>query len=101
MTLKTLAVLLPLILIVGCSKPTEPEFDPIALARANLAATYTLSNGAMVPLRSYECFGPMRKAKNGFGYVKCQAVIEGYLHTEIHYCYTIRKGSCSETRPEE
>lgn len=99
MTVERFAALVALVALAGCSKPSEP--DPISTARSNLATTYTLSNGTMVPLTDYDCFGPARKAKNGVSYVECKAFVKGFSHAETHFCYTVRNGHCSESRPEE
>lgn len=96
---QTLTALLVLCGLSGCGKPAES--DPMSNARSNLVRNYTLSNGSMVELTQYDCFRPMRKAKNGEGYVECQAMLKGFAHAEVHFCSTIERGSCSAVRPEE
>jgi hypothetical protein len=100
MNRQMLTSLLAVFGLIGCGKSVT-ESDPMANARSNLVRMYTLSDGSMVDLARYDCFSPVRKARNGHGYVECHAVVKGFAHAEVHFCYTVKPGSCSKSRPEE
>lgn len=85
--------------LLGCSKPAEN--NPMSNARSNLVDTYTLSNGSMVDLARYDCSPPMRKGKDGVGYVECYAVLKGFAHAEVQFCSTAKDGDCGTSRPQE
>lgn len=99
---------LPAILLALCALSTVPacgkrpvERDPISIARSNLVKNYTLSNGVMLDLTMYDCFSPVRKAKDGTSYAECRATLKGYAHSDSHFCSTVEGAGCSSTRPEE
>ena len=94
-----LVALLAIPTLLGCGKAAKP--DPISIARSNLVQEYTLLNGSMVELADYGCYPPVRKARNGEGYAKCDAIVKGFVHAEIHFCSTVERGGCSSSRPEE